>query len=260
MARCDARCTLPPGYIQKAVETMLRTRAVNVGGRQFPVGVTPFERAVAMAMSGLAGSGGARYRRKGPQGSVDTVFLGVFQRAAVLEAGGFDTSLQRNQDYELNWRLRQLGGTVWFDPELWVSYRPRSTPGALARQYFDYGLWKRVMLRRSPASLRLRQALPPLATLGLVLSGLLGLFGALTGCSDALLAALVAPGSYVAVLMAGTASALLGSRQPEALLVPIALATMHLGWGTGFLFGRVAGWVHPRPVESADRKRRFDRT
>ena len=70
------------------------------------------------------GSGGARYRAGGRPGPVDTVYLGVFRREALEAAGGFDGRLDRNEDYELNWRLRRRGGTVWFDPALRGVYRP----------------------------------------------------------------------------------------------------------------------------------------
>ena len=162
VVRLDARCTLPPGYIRRATRTLLRTGAANVGGRQCPTGTTALQSAVALAMASRLGSGGARYRLGGPEGPVDTVFLGVYRKHALLAAGGFDASLQRNQDYELNWRLRQAGHAVWFDPALAVAYGPRKTLASLARQYFDYGRWKRVVVRRHPGSLRLRQALPPL--------------------------------------------------------------------------------------------------
>lgn len=240
-ARCDARCALPPGYLRRAVETLLRTKAANVGGRQVPVGTTAFQRAVAMAMASPLGSGGARYRRGGPEGSVDTVFLGVFRRDAVLGCGNFDASFERNQDYELNWRLRRAGGIVWFDPELAVPYRPRRTLAALARQYFDYGRWKRAMLRRWPRSLRLRQLLPTLLTLGLLSSAVLGLAGALRDWPDAVAAAAFAPTAYVAALLAATAASLTRHRQAAALLLPAVLATMHLAWGAGFLVGRGPG-------------------
>ena len=104
----------------------------------------------------------------GAEGPVDTVYLGVFRRSAVEAVGGFDERLTRNQDYELNIRLREAGGTVWFDPELWVSYRPRGTVRKLASQYFQYGQWKRAVLRLHPDSLKVRQAAPVIVTLAVV--------------------------------------------------------------------------------------------
>ena len=236
VARCDAHTILPPGYLRRAVETLQRTGAANVGGRQRPVGRTLFERAVGLAMTTRLGAGGARYRLGGPEGPVDTVHLGVFRRAALDSAGGFDAGLARNEDYELNWRLRARGGTVWFDPALHVVYRPRAGVGRLAAQYYRWGWWKSVMLRRHPGSLRGRQLAAPLLVLGLAAS----LAAALAGRA-AFGAAL--PAAWLLALAAGSAAAGVRRREPAAVLAPLALVTMHLSWGAGFLVSALRSLV-----------------
>ena len=54
----------------------------------------------------------------------------------------------------MNYRIRSTGGTVWFSPKLSVSYRPRSSLSALARQYFHYGRWRRVIGQRRDGGVR----------------------------------------------------------------------------------------------------------
>lgn len=242
IVRCDAGCVLPTGYVERAVKALARTGAANVGGRQHPVGRTRFERAVALAMTSPLGAGGPRYRLGGATGPVDTVYLGVFRRAALEAVGGYDPTLLRNQDYELNWRLRQRGETVWFAPELAVDYRPRGSLTALARQYFEYGFWKRIVLHRHPTSLKWRQLAPPLLLLGLTLSAVLGGAGAAlatsgaTALGNALLgAAVLAPCSYLLLLLGGAAVIGLRRRCRAAVLLPLVLACMHLCWAAGFL-------------------------
>ena len=244
--RCDAHAVLPPGYIARAVKTLLRTGAVNVGGRQNPVGTTAFERAVALATTTRLGTGGARYRVGGPAGPADTVYPGTFRRVALEAVGGFDETLQRNEDYELNWRLREAGGTVWFVPELAADYRPRGSLAALARQYWGYGRWKRTVLRRHPRSLRARQLAPPLLLLALAASVLLaaagGLFaagwpGAEAAGRGLLILSALAPSAWAAALLGTSAAAGLGRRDPAAVLMPAVLATIHLAWAAGFLVG-----------------------
>ena len=154
---------------------MVRTGAANVGGRQFAVGVTGFEKAVAAVMMSVIGSGGAEYRVGEIEKAVDTVFLGVFDRRAGDEVGWFDESLIRNQDYELNIRLRDAGGLVWFDPNLFVEYRPRSSLRAVGRQYFDYG-FSRQKLRLHRSSWKIRQVLPPVTLSMLALSLVVGVW------------------------------------------------------------------------------------
>ena len=245
VARVDAHAALPPGYLRRAVETLARTGAANVGGRQRPAGRTPFERAVGLAMTTRLGAGDARYRLGGPEGPVDTVYLGVFRRTALDAVGGFDPAMTRNEDYELNWRLREHGETVWFDPELAVAYRPRRNLAQLARQYYDYGRWKCVMLRRHPSSIRARQLAAPALALGLAVSPLLAA-PAFTGGAAA---GAALPAAYLLAVMLASTAAGLGRKEPAAVLMPPALAAMHLSWGAGFLlsFVRAPAGARRRP-------------
>jgi hypothetical protein len=186
------------------------------------------QRAIAAAMSSPFGVGDARFHMGGTPGPVDTVYLGVFLREAIEAAGLFDEALARNQDYELNHRLRAAGGTVFFDPELVVEYRPRPGLGPLWKQYFDYGRWKRVVVGMHPESLRGRQLVAPALVLSLGASGAAALLGRPR-------AALVIPAVYGAATLAATAVDVIRRRDAAMLLLPAVYPTMHLAWGTGFL-------------------------
>ena len=243
VVRCDAHATLPAGYIARAVATLRRTGAANVGGRVIPVGVTRVQRAVALATTSRIGAGDARYRIGGPEGPVDTVFPGVFRRDELEAAGAWDETFERNEDYELNWRLRERGGTVWFDPELAAHYRPRGTFGALARQYFGYGRWKAAVLARHPRSWRARQLAAPLLLIALAgAGGLLWAADLAAPHAPAFAATLRAAGATVPLaygLGLCAASVAIGLRRGAAgaLLVPAVALTIHLAWGIGFLTG-----------------------
>lgn len=229
VVRCDGHCLLPPDYVSRAVEILEETGAANVGGRQEARGDSPLTGAVAIALASPFGMGPSRFRYGKQAGPADTVYLGVFRRSALEKAGGFDAELARNQDYELNIRLRQAGGTVWFDPRLRVVYRPRRTLRALWKQFFDYGRGKRAVIRRHPRSLAARQLAPPLLIAGLALSALWAALGG--GWRAGAL-----PGLYIAFLLATTVMETVRRRTWHGLLLPAVLATMHLAWGTGFLF------------------------
>ncbi len=226
VARVDGHAVLPAGYLARAVAVLDQTGAVNVGGVQEPRGQTPFEEAAGRAMASRFGSGDARFHHGGPAGAVDTVYLGVFQRVALEAVGLFDEALVRNQDYELNWRLREAGGTVWFDPELRVGYRPRGTLGGLARQFFGYGRWKRVVVGRHPRSLRWRQVVPPMATLAVAAGLVVGAWWP---------PALVVPAGYLTVVV--SVSLAVGRRPATMLRLLAVYPTLHLSWGMGFLAG-----------------------
>jgi succinoglycan biosynthesis protein ExoA len=229
VVRLDAHAELPPGYVRRAVEVLDETGAVNVGGVQDPVGTTPFEQAVAAAMTSKLGTGGAAFRHSSTPGPVDTVYLGVFRRDALDAVGGFDAGLLRNQDYELNIRLRAAGGTVWFDPALRVAYRPRGSVRALARQYYDYGRWKREVVRRHPGSVRLRQLAPPVALVANVV-------GLAVGARWR--PALAAPALYAAAVLAEAARASRGRPGAAGVRIPVTFSVMHAAWGAGFLTPR----------------------
>lgn len=224
IVRVDGHAALSDGYITRAVETMCRTGAVNVGGIQAARGETPFEHAVADAMTSWMGTGGSRFHVGGVGGAVDTVYLGVFDRAAGDLVGWFDESLIRNQDYEFNIRLRAAGGTVWFDPELSASYRPRGTLKALAKQYYEYGTWKAEVATLHPASLRPRQ-LVPVAVTALLCASLLASVRRPVRIVPAIAYAVVC-----AIAMSGSRG-----RRPSDARSWMILPVMHQSWGVGFL-------------------------
>jgi succinoglycan biosynthesis protein ExoA len=237
VVRVDGHAQLCDGYIRRAVETMRRTGAVNVGGVQQAVGQTSFESAVAAAMASWLGTGGSRFHVGGSEGPVDTVYLGVFRRSAVEAVGLFADDLIRNQDYELNIRLRAAGGVVWFDPALRVVYRPRGSIRALARQYGEYGWWKAEVARRHPSSLRVRQVIPPLVVVALTVAV------PLAGRSRAARAMLLLYG----VAVAGSAAR---ARRARLLVVH---PTVHVCWAAGFVAGVLGG---RRAVTTPRRARR----
>lgn len=222
IVRVDGHSQLSDGYIHRAVETLRRTGAANVGGRQVPVPTTPFEEAVAIATSSWMGTGGATYRTGGGESSVDTVYLGVFDRTAVESVGLFNESLIRNQDYELNIRLRHSGRLVVFDPHLSVGYKPRSDRRSLTRQYRQYGAWKAVVVQLHPDSLRLRQLAPAVVTAAVIGATL----GALRWPR-----LLLVPFGYASALLVAARRA----TPTNAPQIASVLATMHLSWGLGFL-------------------------
>lgn len=241
VVRVDGHAVLPPGYVRRAVELLEETGADNVGGIMAAEGDTPFTRAVAAAMRSRFGTGDARFHTGGPPGPVDTVYLGVFRREALERVGGFDERLVRTQDAELNHRIRASGGEVWFHPDLWVSYRPRDTVRGLARQYFEYGRWRRAVVRRHPDSLAWRQLVPPVALIAVVVGALLGLAGRVE--SDGRRASLgrvarlgwLAPAGYAAGTLAASAATNRGLEQRARAWLPVVYAVMHGCWAVGFL-------------------------
>jgi glycosyltransferase involved in cell wall biosynthesis len=227
VARVDGHSVLPADYLRKAVDLIERTGADNVGGLMSAEGVNDLERAIATAMTSRLGVGNAPFHVGGGEGPADTVYLGVFRRSALERVGGYDEAFSRAQDWEMNYRIRASGGLVWFSPELSVSYRPRSSLTALARQYFNYGRWRREVMRAHPDSVNLRYLAPPIALVGVVV----GLVAAIAWSPIAL----VLPGGYLALVVVGSVPVGRGLPVRSRLALPIVLVTMHMSWGAGFL-------------------------
>lgn len=229
IVRVDGHAEIPSDYVATAVRTLDETGADNVGGLMKAVGRTAFERAVACAMRSRIGVGGGTFHVGGAAGPVDTVYLGAFRRSALDRVGGYDERYTRTQDWHLNLRLRQTGGTIWFTPEMEVTYRPRSTVRALARQYFQYGHWRRVVMREHPDTASARYLAPPVMVVGTTAATLLGL---------AWPPALLVPTAYAVGVLVGGAAISAGEPARTRALTPVALATMHWAWGVGFLTSR----------------------
>lgn len=240
LVRVDGHGELGAGYLRTAVRTLQQTGAANVGGVMDARGETPLEEAIAVAYNSRLGLGGSSFHlRRSPAGPARTVFLGVFDKARLLRVGGFDETMYRAQDWELNHRLIQAGETVWFTPDLTVTYRPRSSLRALSRQMYDTGKWRREVIARYPETANLRYLAPPLTVAGVVVGALAGLAGLTMRrpWRPVLLVGWLAPLGYVGALLAGITAL----RQPMSLQarlrLPVVLAVIHGSWGWGFLRG-----------------------
>lgn len=227
VVRVDGHGLLTPGYIGTAVRLLREMEAANVGGIMHAEGETEWENAVAAAMTSKIGVGNAAFHTGGLAGPADTVYLGVFRREVLERLGGYNEEFVRAQDWELNYRIRQDGGLVWFTPQLRVTYRPRPSVRALAKQYKDYGRWRRVVTRYHRGSVNMRYLAPPAALLGVLLGLVLGV-----AVHPAFLAV---PGFYLLGILGGALKDGRGLSLRAKALLPVAFATMHLSWGFGFL-------------------------
>lgn len=225
VVRVDGHSQIPNNYLSLVVEILNKTGAVNVGGIMAAVGTTRFERAVAGAMRSALGVGASRFHTGGEAGEVDTVYLGAFRRDALLAVGGFDERFTRAQDWELNFRLRENGGVIYFDPRLHVTYRPRPNLLALATQYFEYGRWRRVVSRRHAGTINARYLAPPVALVGFIFSLLLG----------ATVNPILFLPSAIYLLFIILAAVKIATSVIEFLVLLAVIPTMHFAWGAGFL-------------------------
>lgn len=218
--RVDAHSKLSEGYAALAQELLKETGAANVGGMMVAEGESEFQKAVAYGYNNRIGLGGGAFHLGGKAGTVDSVYLGCFQKSWLNKVGGFDPKWVRGQDWELNKRIREAGGTVRFDPRLKVTYYPRDNWTALAKQFFNTGIWRGALTREAPGQSAIRYWIPPL----LVLSTLLWL-----------------PVTLYLLVLAFAAMNAVELKPATRLWLMIVLPTMHYAWGLGFWWGLARG-------------------
>jgi succinoglycan biosynthesis protein ExoA len=228
IVRFDAHAEMPPGYIAACLRALYgQVGPVCVGGWRRVAGHGPWGRATAAALASRFGVGNARLWRQPDSNEpveVETVPLGCWSAQELRAIGGWSERFRRNEDFELNHRLQRAGGRVIFDPTIWSVYKPRETPAEIARQYWDYGRFKALMLAEAPGSLRPRQ-LAPVA--------LLGTFAAAVLPGRARWPARAALGAYATTL------AVISARSRAGWRTAAVIALMHLTWGAGVVVGSV---------------------
>ncbi|RPI60931.1 MAG: glycosyltransferase family 2 protein, partial [Planctomycetaceae bacterium] len=160
--RLDCHSSYAPDYIEKCLEVLHRTEADNVGGymQTVPGKDTPVGRAIAVATSSKFGAGGSTFRTAGPERQADTVPFGCFRRDVFDCFGMYNVRLVRNQDIELNSRIRKGGGKIVISPEIKLTYYNRHTYSGLRQQAFYNGLWNPYTLYIVGGGLRLRHFVP----------------------------------------------------------------------------------------------------
>jgi glycosyltransferase involved in cell wall biosynthesis len=233
IARVDAHTVIAPDYIRVGVETLQRTGADNVGGSMHAVGGGRWGTAIALAMGSRFGIG-AYFHFASADREVDTVYMGMYPRRVFERIGLFDEELVRNQDDELNYRLRKAGGRIFLTTRMRSRYQNRQRLPALARQFFQYGWWKIRVLQKHPRQMSLRQFVPPSFVASVVVTAVAGVrIPAVWWLCSAAIAA------YAGAVT--VASAQEARRHGWGLFGPLAaaFATMHVSWGTGFLLGAV---------------------
>lgn len=226
LVRVDAHASVPPDYVRIAVGH-LRTGAYGgVGGRKDAVGTTPAGRAIAAAMGSRFGVGDSTYHFGTKQCDAEHVPFGAYPMELLRRMGGWDEALAVNQDFELDYRLRQAGYRILFDPELRIDWQSRQKVRDLFRQYERYGRGKVAVARMHPGSLRLRHGAAP--ALVLLLFGA----GAAAVRRPRLGLALAAP--YIVALSVSSATTSRDLDRASRRYVGPAFLAMHVGWGLGF--------------------------
>lgn len=226
LVRCDAHAIYPPNYVMQAADSLARRAVASVVVPMDADGISSFQKANAWIVDTPLGSGGSAHRGGRRSGFVDHGHHAAFDLKTFLHVGGYDETFSHNEDAEFDARLRKAGGRIFMDADIRLTYLPRATVGALARQYFNYGRGRARTLLKHGERPKLRQVVPPM-TLIVCLAGF-----ALAPLTPW---ALVAPASYLAALAGASLVVAVQRMSLCGLLAGLASGVMHMSWSAGLL-------------------------
>lgn len=171
-----AHSEFPNDYVEKNINSLIKTGADNVGGLAYTKGKGENAKTIAKLLSSKFGVGNSQFRTKGESGYVDTVPFGAFPRETFEKYGLFDTRLTRNQDNELNYRIRKNGGKLYLDSDIHFFYYCRNTLKGLLQMGLNNGKWNVITMKLVPGSMGVRHFIPFVFLMSLIIMPILSVF------------------------------------------------------------------------------------
>ena len=225
--RLDAHTEYANDYFEKIIETFETIETDIAGGPMRAIGKTNFQKAVAYATSTKMGVGDSSFHNENAKGFVDSVYLGAWKRELFSAVGFFDERMKRNQDDEFHYRAKSMGKKIFLNPEIKSWYYPRNTLRKLFSQYFQYGLYKPLVLKKVKSEVKLRHLIPLAFVFYLALMPLLILvFG-----NYALVPLLI----YLILILYFTFAS--KENFKTKIVIPGIYPVLHSSYGLGFFLG-----------------------
>lgn len=230
IVRLDAHADYATNYISKCVDYLENTDAENVGGVAITKSSGFVGNAIAKMLSSKFGVGNSQFRTNGESGYVDTVPFGAFKREVFTKYGGYDERLVRNQDNEMNFRIRKNGGKIYLTNDIQLSYYCRDSISGIAQMAHKNGMWNVITMKLCPGSMGVRHFVP----LAFVLS-LVGL--SILGCLHPIFWALLSAELllYFAMDIAFTVKQAASAK--EAMMMLLLFPIFHVSYGAGSVVG-----------------------
>ena len=238
VAILGAHCQYAPDYLEVCLKELLRNQAVGCSGRVIPrAPVDTVQANLALwVLSHPFGVSGSSFRTQ-PEGFADTIPYAVFVKQALLEAGGYDERMTRNQDNDMNHKLVQAGGKLYLTYKTYCHYYTRRDLKGVIRYAQGNGAWCAVSFLTRPGSMGLRHYIPAVFALA-VLNAVLWLVLALMLGGGFVTVALIMAAPVIAHLLIGTAAAVKmawKTKRLACLLLPPLFFAFHFVYGYSFL-------------------------
>ena len=254
---CGAHTTYDPAYISVCLSTLIERSAAGCSGQLItkPANNTIAARLIAWTQSHPFGSSG-RSMRTAKAGFIDTIPYPLFKRAALLDVGGYDPDLHRNQDNDISQKLRAQGHTLFLTDQAHCHYFAKSTIGEMAKSAFHNGYWNIISWRKNAAAMALRHFVPLFFVVALVVTCLLALVSFLAPADERLW--LIAPPLCLLGLhlLAGEVAGIqigLQNKSTAALLSPFVFLVYHFSYGLGSAWAVLRNAQVPSRLGSASK-------
>ena len=233
IVRMDIHTEYDQFYIENCVKVLLESNANCVGGPwAAKINENKIQSAIASAFQSKFVAGGAKSRNIFYSGYVDTVYLGCWKKDYLIEIGGFDEELVRNQDDELCMRIRMKKGKIFQSKEIKSSYLPRSSFKDLFRQYLQYGFWKIFVIKKHKRTPSLRHLVLMLFFLSVCFGFFLGML-----IFEILLVTSILVASYLLSVLALAFIISSKDKKIKAYYVTFSILIMHLSYSFGMIIG-----------------------
>lgn len=174
--RLDAHADYCTDYISKCVYYLETTDADNVGGVAETKSKGFVGSAIAKMLSSRFGVGNSEFRTNGESGYVDTVPFGAFRKEVFEKWGGYDERLTRNQDNEMNYRIRKNGGKIFLSSDIKLSYYCRDSIKGISDMAMKNGMWNVITMKLCPGSMGVRHFIPLMFLLSLICLPIVSVF------------------------------------------------------------------------------------
>ncbi len=236
--RIDGHCIIDKDYVKNCVNHLMNHNVDGVGGPMETIGENEVSKTIAIAMSSQFGVGNSAFRTTDKDlMEVDTIAFPAYKREIIEKVGLYDEELVRNQDDEYNYRIREMGGKLLLASDVRSKYYSRGSYSKLWKQYYQYGYWKVRVLQKHPLQMSLRQFVPPIFVLALLLSLILTSTTTWGWITLSMIA-----GSY---LLANLAASIYTARKKgweHVFRLPLVFPILHISYGSGFLVGLFKFW------------------
>lgn len=235
-----AHARYAPDYIQTCYRELMAQNADGCSGSMItvPANDSASAKLAAWCLGHAFASSPNSVRTQGG-GFADTIPYPIFRKEVLLAAGGYNEQLIRNQDNDMNHRLRTAGRRLYLTSKTYATYIARPDIRSLWSYAYRTGKWNAYTLGINASCMRLRHFVPLGFSVSLI-AGLLGAFGALlTHHSRAMFPMIVAfiLGMHLVFGLIAAVQCSIAERSLIALLLPFVILGFHLAYGFGTLAG-----------------------